>query len=1394
MRRSFAVTKMTDPAIGSSSPDWACLISAGRIPNSNVEPEETIIPTDNLPSEQTLASEQALEHDTIGEANLGAQMSPYAPVFYPTGSYAAQLLAQEQAAQLHSRILPPRHFEPGMDSIFYSTAVAAGYSPRPNREQQHQHQQHRPIPEPDNDPEPNQNSFGLGMGPSTSGIGRAATGTTLIDQDNRLDYRPLSRMGLRPIRSPGQELRCAVEAAAGLPPGAIGAEVEAMERAMERERQDSPASAWAPYSYANPVVIVGDNLNDQQSPESPDATSGNSTDTATEQVASGATDDLPGHSNMYGNANANDFPPFDLFAGQLDHVGVPRDDYIATLRNLLIRANDMLAPLLQGPFTNMSPTQIAAYTAAILDTPPLHPSLFMPGNMARSWAGASGIDLPPFHPHSLTPQDLATILALPKGVDVGTQTDFRCVCMNLPAGQGPGAAGLGLGGNPLQAGQPTAGPHVPGVHYSYDMNLNASRLGTPVGTPGSPMATPAAFATGSPIPQANNGPTTHGSLGFWGRPLPMAMHPHQVGTPTPPPFHTTHPHAAFPHPGPHAQMAYPQVATHPHQLGGAVRYQETGAGRYGYRVGHFSPAPPCRYGAIGNGRTTSRPASNLTTSTISVLRSIGAGAQVADQQPSPLIQQMTQQRLDEIEQELEMQLRLDLQQNSDAGSSTDASNSGTGTGRTASPAVKEPVSRNKKPQDLANNDLSARSVVGEEGNSTEDGGEGDIEDGEGTETESSSSSASEQSIVRHGYRSEAANDDQDQDQDQESEETSDSSFEEEEEEAESQSESEDGVDEDESVSESESESESAYDEEDEDESTSGEEEDTTEPNTENAESEGFDTERRPNPATSGSSVQGSPSVVMPQSPQRRFCFGQVQFLGYTLQENTIQTGPSPRLPHAFGAAYLEHGGPQTPREHLPCAQVMPHILPASFVTMPTMVEEIGHLGGPVTVPSVARGVARGATPPTGGSDSQTTTSSSTSSSSRSASSQSLLNGPSTSQHIHTPGPDFNPPPLPDPASNFLRAAAAAATPPPPPPQMFSLLQERPIAPILFDVGGSRSPAVGPPHVVIQNVNGNLGLLNAAPVNGHGAGLGSPNRHLGMAFNAGAPLSPQSLLPPHMRAAPVNHHVNINTLNINVNHYVGPVSHMNHHGLGMGMGMGMAVGMGVGVGVGVGVGMGGTHMVPVPLSVIAANRLQQAGVPPNLIPQPPSPPRCYTSALNRSHSPNSGQNLAHNHNQNLSQVLTQNLNQALNHNINHVLNHNVNQALHSTLNPILVPRLNINHTVPGVLEVPTLNGNGPQLVEVPLEEAQSNEAGGELGDAPRPTSGPTPEPTTGPTPESTPESTPGATPEPTPEAAIPSSPASLATQAAQVVAATFGASIPRTDAETKTTPSYASMLQ
>lgn len=868
---------------------------------------------------------------------------------------------------------------------------------------------------------------------------------------------------------------------------------------------------------------------------------------------------------------------------------------------------------------------------------------------------------------------------------VGTQTDFRCVCMLLTAGMGSGAAGLpAMGGSLLQAAQPTAGvaAQVAGCHYPYDMALTAQRMAAPGGGPGGPMAGPTAFAAATATAQATNGPP-HGSYGFWGRPMreysfegcsgedrigcdsfvlafcspAMAMHPHphQVAN-QPAQFHPTHPHAAFPHPGAHPQVAFSQVATHPHphQLGGALRYPDTGGGRFGYRVGHFSPATPCRYGAIGSGRPGQPRSFNgngnggLPTA-FSLLRPVSGGAQVTE---LPSTSQANQQRLDELELELEMQLELDLEHQSDGdNNSTDVSNSGAGGSAAAA----------KNRHNGAANGLSAGSVAGDGGDSADGGGREGV-DGEGAQIDDSSSV---QSSVHRSYRSRVANVDQD------TTETSGGSGDEEED---------DDDDDNDDEEESESESETESDDDDDDDDEEDEEEEETEPNTVDVDSEDCEGEPRPNRAASMPFVQDA-ALVNQEPPPRRFCFGQVQFLGYTLPENPIQTGPSPRLPQSFGAAYLEHGAPQTPREHLPCAQVVPHILPGSFVGLPTVIEEI-QLGGPLAaIPGMAAvnlGVVTSAVSSSGGSIDNLATSSSASSSDPPA----LFSGPSTSQHIQRPGPDFNPPPLlADASSIFIRSAVGPPPPPPPPPpqQMFPLMQERPLAPILFEVGGNRS-ATGAAHVVIQNVNGNLGLVNAAAAAG---GHPSASRgHLGVAFNAGGPLGAQSLLPPHMRGAAVN----MNPLNVNMNH-VGHVNHLNHMGRGLGMGVGM--------------GMAGPHLVPMAMPMIAPTRLQQPGLPQN----PPTAARCYTPGLNPSPA------------QNLNLNLGQNLGQVLNLNLNQVLNHNLNQALHQALAPVqmsapsqnLNPSLNLNHSMPGGVDV--ANGSATRPLEAHLGEGLSIAAHG-----------------------------------------------------------------------------------
>lgn len=86
----------------------------------------------------------------------------------------------------------------------------------------------------------------------------------------------------------------------------------------------------------------------------------------------------PGFGPSFVPETASEELPFGPFAGKLGACGLSRDEYLGTLRNLLVRANEMMAPLIHGPIEQMSQVQFAAYTSAILNSPALHPSLFLP--------------------------------------------------------------------------------------------------------------------------------------------------------------------------------------------------------------------------------------------------------------------------------------------------------------------------------------------------------------------------------------------------------------------------------------------------------------------------------------------------------------------------------------------------------------------------------------------------------------------------------------------------------------------------------------------------------------------------------------------------------------------------------------------------------------------------------------------------------------------------------------------------------------------------------------------------------------------------------------------------------------------------------------------------------
>ncbi|XP_043071868.1 uncharacterized protein LOC6565219 [Drosophila grimshawi] len=199
-------------------------------------------------------------------------------------------------------------------------------------------------------------------------------------------------------------------------------------------RSPYPRVDWTPYSYGSISTL-------------PEATSNMtpSMDDRKEEVLDFVAPIMPtpmSSSNMSSEGTEAEFPSFEDFVKQVADCGLSSSEYLGTLRNLLLRAHNLMLPLLCGRFAKMSQAQMAAYTTAILEVTPLHPSLFLPSNVSSS------------HPQSLTPQDLVRmhvsvyggsgLSALPPNpqpeppppllIDVGTQTDYECWCFCRPMG------------------------------------------------------------------------------------------------------------------------------------------------------------------------------------------------------------------------------------------------------------------------------------------------------------------------------------------------------------------------------------------------------------------------------------------------------------------------------------------------------------------------------------------------------------------------------------------------------------------------------------------------------------------------------------------------------------------------------------------------------------------------------------------------------------------------------------------------------------------------------------------------------------------------------------------------------------------------------------------------
>ncbi|KAL7743529.1 hypothetical protein ACLKA6_013336 [Drosophila palustris] len=195
---------------------------------------------------------------------------------------------------------------------------------------------------------------------------------------------------------------------------------------------------------------------------------------------------------------STDFPSFEDFARQVSDCSLSSSEYIATLRNLMLRAHNLMLPLLRGRFANMTQVQMAAYTTAILEVTPLHPSLFLPSNVPRPWTSSGG-RYPACHPYSLTTQDLSDPNPRPMLVNASTQTEYHCWCMHMSMYPPP----------PLHVQPPAAPPPPP-----------------PPPAPSRSQANPSAHFAAPNGPRIM-APCGTAPLSFWGRPImPVHAYPH----------------------------------------------------------------------------------------------------------------------------------------------------------------------------------------------------------------------------------------------------------------------------------------------------------------------------------------------------------------------------------------------------------------------------------------------------------------------------------------------------------------------------------------------------------------------------------------------------------------------------------------------------------------------------------------------------------------------------------------------------------------------------------------------------------------------------------------------------------------------------------------------------
>lgn len=137
---------------------------------------------------------------------------------------------------------------------------------------------------------------------------------------------------------------------------------------------DSPVE-WMPYSYG--ALTVSQTVSEEKEDMAPPSA-------GPKAACTGSIAPTIGNNDNNTNDNSqDDFPSFEDFARQVSECSLSSSEYIATLRNLMIRAHNLMLPLLRGRFANMTQVQMAAYTTAILEVTPLHPSLFLP-SVSRS--------------------------------------------------------------------------------------------------------------------------------------------------------------------------------------------------------------------------------------------------------------------------------------------------------------------------------------------------------------------------------------------------------------------------------------------------------------------------------------------------------------------------------------------------------------------------------------------------------------------------------------------------------------------------------------------------------------------------------------------------------------------------------------------------------------------------------------------------------------------------------------------------------------------------------------------------------------------------------------------------------------------------------------------------